>query len=453
MFDRMSEKFTGIFASLRGYGRLSEKNIDDGLRDLRIALLEADVALSVVRSFLDIIRQRATDIDISKSLTPGQTLIKIINEELVDLMGKHNEPLNLNTTPPAVILLTGLQGAGKTTTCAKLGVHLKEKENKKVALISSDTYRPGAIRQLEILAKENELSWLESNESETPEDIVKNGLVTAKRQLFDVLIVDSAGRLHIDDEMMGEIKSLHNILNPIETLFVIDSMMGQDAINASASFNKILPLTGNILTKADSDARGGAALTVKYITGKPIKFIGVGEKSRDLSPFNPERVASQILGMGDVLSLIEEVEDKTNKEEALKLSKKISKGKSFNLEDFKEQLKQMSSMGGISSILDKLPVGKNQAGNIATHLNDSELTKLVAIIDSMTRKERVDPKIINGSRKKRISSGSGTQIQDINKLLKQFNRMQKMMKKFSNKDGLSKMLRGVKGNNPSGFPF
>ena len=453
MFDQLSKKFSSIFTNLRGYGRLSEKNINDGLRDLRIALLEADVALSVVRVFLEIIRKRATGKEVSKSLTPGQALIKIINEELVELMGKRNESLKLNTSPPAVVLLAGLQGAGKTTTCAKLGVFLKEKENKTVALVSCDTYRPGAIKQLEILAKENSLSWIKSEESEKPKEIVKNALVNAKRQLYDVLIVDTAGRLHVDGEMMSEIKSLHSILSPIETLFVIDSMMGQDAVNAASAFNEELPLTGSILTKADGDARGGAALTVKYITGKPIKFIGVGERSGDLSPFNPDRIASQILGMGDVLTLIEEVEEKTNKEEALKLSKKIKKGNKFNLEDFRDQLKQMSSMGGINNILEKLPGIKNQASNIATQLNDRELTKLVAIIDSMTSDERTDPKIINGSRKKRIAFGSGTRIQDINQLLKKFNQMQKMMKRFSNKDGLSRMLKGVSGNNPSGFPF
>ena len=292
MFDQLSKKFSSIFTNLRGYGRLSEKNINDGLRDLRIALLEADVALSVVRVFLEIIRKRATGKEVSKSLTPGQALIKIINEELVELMGKRNESLKLNTSPPAVVLLAGLQGAGKTTTCAKLGVFLKEKENKTVALVSCDTYRPGAIKQLEILAKENSLSWIKSEESEKPKEIVKNALVNAKRQLYDVLIVDTAGRLHVDGEMMSEIKSLHSILSPIETLFVIDSMMGQDAVNAASAFNEELPLTGSILTKADGDARGGAALTVKYITGKPIKFIGVGIDPSRSAVFFKSRASS-----------------------------------------------------------------------------------------------------------------------------------------------------------------
>ena len=453
MFDTLSERFTDIFKKLRGYGRLTEQNINDGLRDVRIALLEADVALPIVKSFIEDIRVRSLDKEILTSLTPGQVLIKIVNEELVTLLGKDSESLKLNTQPPAVILLAGLQGAGKTTTCAKLGVFLKEKEKKNVALISSDVYRPGAIKQLEILAKENNLFWLESRESDRPTEIVKTGLEIARRKFFDVLIVDSAGRLHVDNEMMEEIKSLHNILNPIETLFVIDSMMGQDAVNAAAEFNKILPLTGNILTKVDGDSRGGAALTVKYVTGKPIKFIGIGERAEDLSLFNPDRIASQILGMGDVLTLIEEVEKKTDKEKASKLSRKIKKGKGFSLVDFRDQLKQMSNMGGIGNILDKLPGTNKLSTNLATQIDDREFIKLIAIIDSMTRKERSDPKIVNGSRKKRIAFGSGTKIQDINKLLKQFNHMQKMMKKFSNKGGLSKALKGIPGGKPPGFPF
>ena len=452
MFDILSDRFSDIFKKLRGYGRLTEQNINDGLRDVRMALLEADVALPVVKSFVEDIRVRSLNKEVLASLTPGQALIKIVNEELIALLGKDNEPLKLNTQSPAVILLTGLQGAGKTTTCAKLGVFLKEKENKNVALISSDVYRPGAIKQLQILAEENNLSWLESKESDNPTDIVKTGLDIARRKLIDVLIVDSAGRLHVNNEMMDEIKSLHNILNPVETLFVIDSMMGQDTVNAAAEFNKILPLTGSILTKADGDSRGGAALTVKYVTGKPIKFIGVGERSEDLAPFSPDRIASQILGMGDVLTLIEDVEKKTDKDKALKLSKKIKKGRGFSLTDFRDQLKQMSNMGGIGNILDKLPGNNKLSANLSTQIDDREFIKLIAIIDSMTRKERYDPKIINGSRKKRIAFGSGTKIQDINKLLKQFMQMQKMMKKFSNKGGLSKALKGMPGK-PPGFPF
>ena len=453
MFDTLSGKFTDIFTKLRGYGRLTEKNINDGLRDIRMALLEADVSLPVVKTFIEDVRIRSLEKEVLSSLTPGQAITKIVNEELVTLLGKDNEPLKLNTRPPAVIFLAGLQGAGKTTTCAKLGVYLKEKEKKNVALVSCDVYRPGAIKQLQVLAKENNLAWLESSELDKPIEIAKNGLSIAKRKHFDILIVDSAGRLHVDDMMMQEIKSLHSILNPIETLFIVDSMMGQDAVNAAAEFNNILPLTGSILTKADGDARGGAALTVKYITGKPIKFIGVGERSEDLSLFNPDRIASQILGMGDVLTLIEDIEKKTDKEKSLKLSKKIKKGKGFNLDDFKDQIKQMSSMGGISNIIDKLPGTNKLPGNITSQINDSEFIRLVAIIESMTRKEKFNPKIINGSRKKRIAFGSGTKVQDINKLLKQFNHMQKMMKKFSNKGGLSNALKGINGGKPSGFPF
>tara|TARA_B100000700_G_C15061418_1_gene866172 strand:- start:17 stop:1378 length:1362 start_codon:yes stop_codon:yes gene_type:complete len=453
MFDTLSGKFNDIFTKLRGYGRLTEKNINDGLRDIRMALLEADVSLPVVKTFIEDVRIRSLEKEVLSSLTPGQAITKIVNEELVTLLGKDNEPLKLNTRPPAVIFLAGLQGAGKTTTCAKLGVYLKEKEKKNVALVSCDVYRPGAIKQLQVLAKENNLAWLESSELDKPIEIAKNGLSIAKRKHFDILIVDSAGRLHVDDMMMQEIKSLHSILNPIETLFIVDSMMGQDAVNAAAEFNNILPLTGSILTKADGDARGGAALTVKYITGKPIKFIGVGERSEDLSLFNPDRIASQILGMGDVLTLIEDIEKKTDKEKSLKLSKKIKKGKGFNLDDFKDQIKQMSSMGGISNIIDKLPGTNKLPRNITSQINDSEFVRLVAIIESMTRKERFNPKIINGSRKKRIAFGSGTKVQDINKLLKQFNHMQKMMKKFSNKGGLSNALKGINGGKPSGFPF
>ncbi len=455
MFDTLSEKLTRIFKDLRGYGRLSEENISDGLREVRMALLEADVALPVVRDFIQHVRERALDKEVLTSLTPGQALIKIVNEELVSLMGDRHEPLNLNTQPPAVILLAGLQGAGKTTTAAKLGRYLKENEKKKVAVVSCDIYRPAAIKQLQTLAKDNDLIWIESNENEKATDIAKNAMDFARVQLIDVLIVDSAGRLHIDDEMMQEIQSVHKVLTPVETLFVIDSMTGQDAVNAAAAFNQALPLTGSILTKTDGDARGGAALTVKYVTGKPIKFMGTGEKSDELSAFHPERIASRILGMGDVLSLIEEVEEKTDQKQALKLAKKLKTGKGFNLEDFREQLKQMSNMGGIAGLMDKLP-GMNQLPvGAAAQVNDREFIKLGAIIDSMTRKEKIKPDIINGSRKKRIAKGSGTQIQDINKLLKQFKQMQKMMKKMAGKGGMAKMMRGLGGMGggmPPGMP-
>lgn len=455
MFDALSDKLTRVFKDLRGHGRLTEENISEGLREVRMALLEADVALPVVRDFIQHVKERALDKDVLTSLTPGQALIKIVNDELISLMGEQHEPLKLNTQPPAVILLAGLQGAGKTTTAAKLGRLIKEKEKKKVAVVSCDIYRPAAIKQLQTLAHDNGLVWIESNEKQKATDIAKSAMDFAKKQLIDVLIVDSAGRLHVDDEMMQEIKAVHEVLTPVETLFVIDSMTGQDAVNAAAAFNEALPLTGSILTKTDGDARGGAALTVKHITGKPIKFMGTGEKTTELSAFHPERIASRILGMGDVLSLIEEVQEKTDQKEAEKLAKKLKTGKGFNLEDFREQLNQMNNMGGIAGLMDKLP-GMNQLPpGAAAQVNDKEFIKLGAIIDSMTRKEKIKPDIINGSRKKRIAKGSGTQIQDINKLLKQFKQMQKMMKKMSGKGGMAKMMRGLGGMGgqfPPGMP-
>ncbi len=452
MFDALSDKLSRVFKDLRGQGRLTEENISDGLREVRMALLEADVALPVVRDFINHVKERALDKEILTSLTPGQALIKIVNDELIALMGDQHEPLKLNTQPPAVILLAGLQGAGKTTSAAKLGRLIKEKEKKKVAVVSCDIYRPAAIKQLQTLADDNDLVWIESNEKQKATDIAKNAMDYARKQLIDVLIVDSAGRLHIDDEMMQEIKSVHEVLSPAETIFVIDSMTGQDAVNAAAAFNDALPLTGSILTKTDGDARGGAALTVKHITGKPIKFMGTGEKTNELTAFHPERIASRILGMGDVLSLIEEVQEKTDQKEAAKLAKKLKTGKGFNLEDFREQLHQMNNMGGIAGLMDKLP-GMNQLPpGAAAQVNDKEFIKLGAIIDSMTRKEKIRPDIINGSRKKRIAKGSGTQIQDINKLLKQFKQMQKMMKKMSGKGGMAKMMRGMGGMGGGQFP-
>ncbi|MEQ8426983.1 MAG: signal recognition particle protein [Gammaproteobacteria bacterium] len=452
MFDTLSDKLTRVFKDLRGQGRLTEANISDGLREVRMALLEADVALPVVRDFIQHVKDRAMDKEVMTSLTPGQALIKIVNQELIALMGDNHEPLQLNTQPPAVILLAGLQGAGKTTTAAKLGRMLREKENKKVAVVSCDVYRPAAIRQLQTLARENDLVWLESDESQQPVAIATAALDQARRQMIDVLIVDSAGRLHIDDEMMQEIQQVHASISPIETLFVIDSMMGQDAVNAASAFNEALSLTGAILTKTDGDARGGAALTVKKILGKPIKFLGTGEKTSELTAFHPERIASRILGMGDVLSLIEEVEQKTDKDKADKLAKKLKKGKGFTLQDFREQLVQMNNMGGITGLMDKLP-GMNQLpAGVASQVNEKEFVKLGAIIDSMTPRERVNPDVINGSRKKRIAKGSGTQIQDVNKLLKQFKQMQKMMKKFASKGGMAKMMRGMGGKMP-GMPF
>ena len=455
MFNALSDKLTRLVKDLRGQGRLTEDNIQAGLRDVRMALLEADVALPVARDFIEQVRERALAREVRLSLTPGQALIKIVQQELVRLMGQDHAPLRLNAQPPAVILLAGLQGAGKTTSAAKLGLWLKEKENKKVALVSCDIHRPAAIQQLALLALQNDLIWLESRPDERAEAIAANALEQARRQLIEVLIVDSAGRLHVDADMMSEIKAVHAKLAPVETLFVVDSMQGQDAVHAAAAFNEALPLTGAVLTKADGDARGGAALTVKHITGQPIKFMGTGEKPRDLTPFYPDRVASRILGMGDILGLIEEVEQQADQAEAQRLAKKLKRGKGFTLADFREQLRQMDNMGGIAGLLDKMPGLPGGAGALKPELDQGQFIRLGAILDSMTRQERMTPEIINGSRKRRIAAGSGARIQDVNKLLKQHRQMQKMMKKMSAKGGMTRLMRGLGGGAPPGMmpPF
>ncbi|MBM2830557.1 MAG: signal recognition particle protein [Gammaproteobacteria bacterium] len=454
MFENISERLGRTIKDLRGHGRLTEDNISNTLREVRTALLEADVALPVVREFIEHVRQRALGKEVMTSLTPGQVVIKIVNEELVSLMGDINTGLNFNTQPPAIILLAGLQGTGKTTTVVKLARYLKEKLNKKSMVVSCDIYRPAAIDQLQTLAAEINVKFFPSAVDHGPVQIARSALDDARKQYVDALIVDSAGRLHIDDVMMHEIQQLHAVLNPSDTLFVVDSMMGQDAVNAAQVFNRALPLTGVILTKTDGDARGGAALSVRYVTGKPIKFMGTGEKTSALVPFHPDRIASRILGMGDVLSLIEEVEQKTDKEKAQKLATKLKKGKRFTLEDFREQLQQMRNMGGIGNLLEKLPGIPASAKNIDAHKGDKEFIKLEAIISSMTLMERRTPDIIKGSRKKRIAAGSGTQIQDVNRLLKQFDQMQKMMKRFTGKGGINNMLRGLGGKlPPGGMPF
>lgn len=455
MFNALSDKLSRLVKDLRGQGRLTDDNIQAGLRDVRMALLEADVALPVARDFIEHVRERALAREVRLSLTPGQALIKIVQQELVRLMGQDHAPLRLNAQPPAVILLAGLQGAGKTTSAVKLGLWLKEKENKKVALVSCDIHRPAAIQQLALLTLQNDLIWLESRPDERAEAIAANALEQARRQLIEVLIVDSAGRLHVDAEMMSEIRAVHARLAPVETLFVVDSMQGQDAVHAAAAFNKALPLTGAVLTKADGDARGGAALTVKQITGQPIKFMGTGEKPRDLAPFYPDRVASRILGMGDILGLIEEVEQQADQAEAQRLAKKLKRGKSFTLADFREQLRQMDNLGGIAGLLDKMPGLPGAAGALKPELDQGQFIRLGAIIDSMTRQERMTPEIINGSRKRRIAAGSGARIQDVNKLLKQHRQMQKMMKKMSAKGGMNRLLRGLGGGAPPGMlpPF
>jgi signal recognition particle subunit SRP54 len=451
MFDNLTGRLSQVVKELRGQARLTEENISDTMREVRMALLEADVALPVVKDFIDHIKQRSLGVEIQTSLTPGQAIIKHVHDELTMLMGGEANELNLNTQPPAIILMAGLQGAGKTTTVAKLAHYLKKQKKKKVMTVSCDVYRPAAIEQLRVLAEENEFDFFPSEAAQSPVDIAKQAVAHATHQFSDVLIVDTAGRLHVDQEMMNEIKELHEAISPSDTLFVVDSMTGQDAVNSANAFNEALPLSGVVLTKTDGDARGGAALSVRHVTGKPILFMGTSEKIDGLSMFHPERVASRILGMGDVLSLIEEVSDKTDQEKAAKLARKIKKGKGFDLEDFRDQLKQMQDMGGMTGLLDKLP-GMGQIPQAAANqVNDKELVKLCAVIDSMTPKERRFPASINGSRKKRISSGSGTQIQDINRLLKQHKQMQKMMKKMTKKGGMANMMRGLGGNLPPSF--
>jgi len=445
MFDNLTDRLSSTLKTIKGQGRLTETNIKDTLREVRMALLEADVALPVVTEFIERVREGALGQQVQTSLTPGQAMIKLVQSELIKVMGEENEGLNLKANPPAVILMAGLQGAGKTTTAAKLGRFLKEKHKKKVGVVSADIYRPAAIKQLQTLADDLSLDFFASDASQKPIDIVNNALDAAKKKFLDVLIVDTAGRLHIDDEMMGEIKALHSAINPIETLFVVDSMTGQDAANTAKAFHDALPLTGVILTKADGDARGGAALSIRHITGKPIKFIGVGEKTDALEPFYPDRVASRILGMGDVLGLIEEIEQKIDKQKAEKLAKKIQKGKTFDLEDLREQLLQMQSMGGVGSLMEKLP-GMNQVPKeMKDKVNDKELARQIAVINSMTMQERRYPDLIKGNRKKRIAAGCGQELQDVNRILKQHKMMEKMMKRFK-KGNMANMMRGMQSN-------
>lgn len=445
MFDNLTDRLSGTLKKLKGQGRLTEANIQDAMRDVRMALLEADVALPVVTDFIEQVTGRALGQEVQSSLSPGQAMIKVVQAELVKVMGSANEELNLRTQPPAIVLMAGLQGAGKTTTVAKLGRHLKEKKKKKVGVVSVDVYRPAAIKQLQTLADDVGLRFFESEASENPVDIVNRAVDAAKRQFIDVLIVDTAGRLHVDEEMMSEIKALHAAIKPIETLFVVDSMTGQDAANTAKAFHDALPLTGVILTKADGDARGGAALSIRHITGKPIKFIGVGEKTDALEPFYPDRLASRILGMGDVLSLIEDIEDKVDKKKAEQLAKKIQKGKSFDLNDLKEQLLQMQNMGGVSAMLDKLPGMGNVPKEVKDKVNDKDLARQIAVINSMTPQERKFPDLIKGSRKQRIANGCGQDLHDVNRILKQHKMMEKMMKKFS-KGNVANMVRGLKSN-------
>ena len=448
MFDSLSERLARTIKNLRGQGRLTDDNIKDTLREVRMALLEADVALPVVRDFVERVRQCAVGYEVLTSLTPGQALIKIVNDELVATMGAANEELNLRAQPPAVVLMAGLQGAGKTTTVAKLAKLLKERHNKKVMVVSCDVYRPAAIKQLQTLAQQVGVSFFPSETGQQPVVIAQAALDLAKIQFMDVLLVDTAGRLHIDADMMAEIQQIHAAINPVETLFVVDSMTGQDAANTAKAFNDSLPLTGVVLTKTDGDARGGAALSIRQITGKPIKFLGAGEKVDALEPFYPDRLASRILGMGDVLSLIEEAERGMDREKAAKMAQKLQKGKGFDFNDLKDQLEQMMNMGGLAGLMDKLPGMGQMPGNLKDKVGDKDVKRMVAIIQSMTLKERSFPDLIKGSRKRRIAAGCGLQVQDVNRLLKQQMQMADMMKKFSKGGGMAKMMRGLKGKMP-----
>jgi signal recognition particle subunit SRP54 len=449
MFDTLSDRLSLSLRKVSGKSRLTEDNIKDTLREVRKALLEADVALPVVKTFVDQVRSRALGQQISKALNPGQQFLKLVEAELVETMGSASTGLNLAVKPPAVVLMAGLQGAGKTTSVAKLARYLKDREKKKVLLVSADVYRPAAIQQLETLAGEVGVDFFPSSSDQDPVAIAQGAIDQARRQFADVVIVDTAGRLHIDETLMDEIKALHSAVSPAETLFVIDAMIGQDAVNTAKAFNDALPLTGIVLTKVDGDARGGAALSVRQVTGKPIKFLGVGEKVEALEVFHPDRIASRILGMGDVMSLIEEAEQKIDRGKADRLVKKMSKGQRFDLEDLRDQLQQMQNMGGLGSMMEKLPGMGNMSQMVQQANMGNQFKVMETIINSMTPAERRNPENLNGSRKRRITQGSGTQIQDLNRLLKQYKQMAKMMKKMKG-GGMQKMMRGMGGMFPGG---
>ena len=455
MFESLSQRLSSTIERLRGRARLTDANIRESLREVRIALLEADVALPVVQALIQRIQVRAVGQEVLKSLTPGQALVRVVRDELTAVMGTANTDLNLNTPPPAIVLMAGLQGAGKTTTVGKLAKFLKDRKKKKVMVVSADVYRPAAIEQLRVLAEQVEVLFHPSSGDQDPIAIVKSAVDAARKNFADVLIVDTAGRLAIDAQMMDEIKALQAALNPIETLFVVDAMTGQDAATTAKAFADALPLTGVILTKTDGDARGGAALSVRYITGRPIKFIGVSEKPEGLDAFHPDRIAQRILGMGDVLSLVEQVEQNVDKEKAQKLAEKVIKGKRFDMNDMRDQLQQMMSMGGVASMMDKLPGLGSISENMKAQVNDKQVSRMVAIINSMTKKERRHPDLLNGSRKARVARGSGTQPADVNRLLKQYMQMEKMMLKLS-AGGIKGLMRqmgaAMKGMGGGGLP-
>jgi signal recognition particle subunit SRP54 len=447
MFDNLTNRLSRVLKTLRGEARITEDNVREALREVRMALLEADVALPVVKDFVNRVRDQALGQEVMGSLTPGQAIVGVVHRELTALMGEQNATLNLAVQPPAVILMAGLQGSGKTTTSGKLAKWLREQQKKKVLLVSADVYRPAAIEQLQTLAGQVGADFFPSHAGEKPVDIAARALDYARKHYHDVLLVDTAGRLAIDEEMMQEIRALHGVLKPAETLFVVDAMQGQDAVNTARAFSDALSLTGVVLTKLDGDARGGAALSVRHVTGKPVKFAGVGEKLGGLEAFHPERMASRILGMGDVLTLIEEVQKGIDRDEAAKFAKKVKTGKGFDLEDFKQQLGQMKKMGGLSALADKLPGNLAQLAQQAPDADDKALRRIEGIINSMTPKERAKPEIIKASRKRRIAAGAGVSVQEVNRLLNQFEQTQKMMKMMA-KGGLAKMMRSMKGMFP-----
>jgi len=454
MFENLTDRLSKTLKNLRGQGRLTEDNIKDSLREVRLALLEADVALPVVRDFIETVREKAQGKDVIGNLAPGQALVKVVNDELIAVMGDSHDGIDLNVKPPVIILMAGLQGAGKTTTVAKLARRLIEVEKKNVIVASADIYRPAAIEQLRTLANEVNATFHPSDNSQKPVEIARSALAAARKHNADILILDTAGRLHIDQQMMDEIKAIHDAILPSETLFVVDSMTGQDAANTAKAFGDALPLSGVVLTKTDGDARGGAALSVRQITGKPIKYIGSGEKTDALEAFHPDRMASRILGMGDILSLVEQAHEKVDHEKAEKLAKKVKKGRGFDLEDLRDQFMQMEKMGGLGGMIDKLPgMGAGVSQAMQDPAQTRQMKRMVAIINSMTPQERRKPEVINGSRKRRVAGGSGTQIQDVNRLLKQHKQMQRMMKKMGSKGGMANMMRGLKGKMPPGMPF
>ncbi len=448
MLDNLTQRLARVMKTLRGEARLTEANIADALREVRLALLEADVALPAIKAFIASVKEKAVGEEVIGSLSPGQALIGVVHRELTALMGEQHSGLNLATQPPAIVLMAGLQGAGKTTTVGKLAKFLRETQKKKVLVVSCDVYRPAAIEQLKTVAEQAGVDFFPSATTDQPVAIARSALDWAKRHFHDVLLVDTAGRLSIDEAMMKEIASLHEAIKPIETLFVVDAMLGQDAINTAKAFNDALPLTGVVLTKLDGDSRGGAALSVRHVTGKPIKFAGVGEKLGGLEAFHPERMASRILGMGDVLSLIEDARKGIDEEKAVEFAKKLKSGKTFDLNDFKEQIGQMRKMGGITSMLDKLPAQFAQmAGQMPVGTEDKAIRRIEGIVNAMTPDERGKPELIKASRKRRIAAGAGVQVQEVNRLLKQFEQTQKMMKQFS-KGGIGKMMRSMKGMLP-----